>query len=375
VIFIAGKGLIYTPAPELLPNEVLMTVKGMLTVAMASLTVTTGWSQSPAGQRQGPGVQATQDARYQSVIAGCKNPPAAAAPRGAAPRGAAPAEIPPAREVIVTEIPGVIAAGQQWKQVWQAKGNVADGIVGMDDGSLLIAQNDLSTVLKLDKDGKTSVAYSDTNTGGALSINPKGQVFMVSRGIGTAVLQLAPQRKVLANRIQGDPLECIGGVINDITADGKGGAYFTMGGVFYASPAGEVTRYGENLTTNGIILSRDEKILYVTNGATVAAFDVQPNGSLTNQRTFVTLQGRGDGMTVDSAGRVYVTTPNGVEVVSPEGKSLGVIPTARNVITTAFGGPDKKTLFAVVSYGPREALNTEIISIPMLAQGFKGRPK
>ena len=216
----------------------------------------------------------------------------------------------------------------------------------------------------------------DTNTGGSVSINSKGAVFVVQRGLNQAVWQLAPQRKMLANKYQDDPLDCIGGVINDLTADSKGGVYFTMGGLFYASPSGVVTRYGDNLRTNGVILSPDEKTVYVTNGPALAAFDVQPDGSLKNQREFVKFEGNGDGATVDSAGRIYVTsnTP-GIQVIGSDGKHLGLIPTPRNVISTAFSGPEKKMLYAVVSYGPRESLNAEIIAIPMIAQGYKGRPK
>jgi len=377
-----------------------MTSKGLLTIALGFFGASAALGQAPApGQRQGPGVQAPQDSRYQALIATCKNPPparggapgqggqggqagqaggAAQGPQagGAAPaQGAAPAANQGPREYKVTEIPSVIAAGQQWKTIWKASGNVADGIVGSNDGGLLIAQNDKSDVLKLDKDGKESVAYIDTNTGGSVSINSKGAMFVVQRGLNQAVWQLAPERKLLANKYQGDPLDCIGGVINDLTADSKGGVYFTMGGLFYVTPAGVVTRYGENLRTNGVILSPDEKTVYVTNGPALAAFDVQPDGSLKNQREFVKFEGNGDGSTVDSAGRIYVTSGPGVQVIGPDGKYLGLIPTPRNVISTAFSGPDKKTLYAVVSYGPRESLNAEIIAIPMLAQGNKGRPK
>lgn len=374
-----------------------MTSKGLLTIALGFLGASAALGQTPApGQRQGPGVQAPQDSRYQALIATCKNPPparggapvqggqagqaggAAQGPQaggGAPAQGAAPAANQGPREYKVTEIPSVIAAGQQWKTIWKASGNVADGIVGSNDGGLLIAQNDKSDVLKLDKDGKESVAYMDTNTGGSVSINSKGAMFVVQRGLNQAVWQLAPERKLLANKYQGDPLDCLGGVINDLTADSKGGVYFTMGGLFYVTPAGVVTRYGENLRTNGVILSPDEKTVYVTNGPALAAFDVQPDGSLKNQREFVKFEGNGDGSTVDSAGRIYVTSGPGVQVIGPDGKYLGLIPTPRNVISTAFSGPDKKTLYAVMSYGPRESLNAEIIAIPMLAQGYKGRPK
>ena len=47
----------------------------------------------------------------------------------------------------VTAISGVIDAGQQWSFLWQEAGNNGDGIVGTDDGGLLIAQNDKSRVV------------------------------------------------------------------------------------------------------------------------------------------------------------------------------------------------------------------------------------
>jgi len=274
----------------------------------------------------------------------------------------------------------VIAAGQQWKFLWQEVGNNGDGIL-WGKGGLLLAQNDNSQVLKLDDKGKASVAYRDTHTGGALSMSPKGALFMVQRGLHQNVTQLEPQRKILADKYNGDPLDCVGGVINDLTADSKGGVYYSMGGVYHASAAGVVTKYGENINPNGIVLSADEKTLYVTNGATMAAFDVQPDGSLKNQREFAKLTaGGGDGSTIDAAGRVYVTTQAGVEVLGPDGKNLGVIPTPRGVITGAFGGKDKKT-FYILARGATDANGTEVPnaaqvwSIQMQAQGYKGRAK
>src|SRR5690349_14751654 len=80
-----------------------MTSRGILTIALGCAAATIAFGQAPAGQRQGPGVQATQDPRYAAVIAKCKNPPAAA--RGPAPP-AAPAAAQPAgpREYKVTAI-------------------------------------------------------------------------------------------------------------------------------------------------------------------------------------------------------------------------------------------------------------------------------
>jgi gluconolactonase len=334
-------------------------------------------------------LQAPQDPRYAEVIATCKNPPpapAAGARAGGAPgaaaagqgRGAAPA--PPAGPAAysVSAIPGVIAAGQRWTSIWQTTGNNADGIIATTDGGLLVAQNDNGMVVKLDAKGQPSTAYRDTNTGGALAMSPKGALFIASRGLNTAVLQLAPERRVFANRYNGDPLECLGGVLNDLTADSRGGVYFTMGGLFYADPKGVVTAYGENLRTNGVILSPDEKVLYVTNGTVIVAFDVRPDGSLANQRDFAKLPaGSGDGMAVDAAGRLYVTAGGGgggaagVYVFAPDGTHLGHIPSPRNLITVAFSGPEKKTLYAVAN----DRQNVDVYTIPMIAQGYTGRAK
>src|SRR5215831_3266106 len=108
----------------------------------------------------------------------CQIPPQARGGRGGPGRGpgGAPAATGP-REYTVMEIPSVVAAGQQWKEVWQVDGNNADGIIATKDGGLLIAQNDKSDVVKLDKGGKTSVAYTGTNTGGSVAMNTKGALF------------------------------------------------------------------------------------------------------------------------------------------------------------------------------------------------------
>ncbi len=134
---------------------------GMLAIALGGFGVLAALGQipTPAGQATGPGVQAARDSKEPEVLKTCKVPPPAAG--GFARRGPAPAAAAPGPKE-VTAIPGVIAAGQQWKEIWEVDGNNADGIIATKDGGLLIAQNDKSDVVKLDKDGKTSIAYMAT---------------------------------------------------------------------------------------------------------------------------------------------------------------------------------------------------------------------
>ncbi len=303
------------------------------------------------------------------------------------------------REVTVTEIPGVVSAGAVWKLVWQGTDN-ADGIVGTKDGGLLFAQEQPNRISKLDQNGNVSSYLEDTHGTGALSVDSQGRLFGVERTCTdpgkqpdkcaepTAVAELAPDRKILTDNTDGKSL----GRLNDLIVDKKGGIYFNGAALFYRNPAGRVSMIGENIRTNGITLSPDEKTLYVTNGATIVAFDVQPDGSVRNQRDFAKLEagvvgGAGDGMTIDAAGRIYVTTGPGVQVLSPEGKYLGVIPTPRGVISAAFSGPGKKTLYVVgggalgpdgreIETPPGVRNNAKsIYMISMIAEGFQGRVK
>jgi gluconolactonase len=301
------------------------------------------------------------------------------------------------REATVKEIPGVIAAGAKWLQVWQGADN-ADGIAGTADGGLLFAQEQPSVIRKLDAGGKDAVYVTNTHGAGAVAIDAAGRILTVQRtctdpGRGnapcaepTAVAVIYPEkeRKILADSFEGKPL----GRLNDLVVDKQGAVYFTVGGAYYAKPGGSVRSLGDNIRSNGIMISPDEKILYVTNGGAVLAFDIQPDGTVGNRRDFAKLEGgNGDGMAVDSSGRLYVTTAPGVQVFDSQGKYLGVIPTPRNSISVAFSGPDKKTLYIVGSGalgqngkefttppGVRNNAKT-IYKIPMLAQGFKGRAK
>jgi len=334
---------------------------------------------------RGSSLQNWQNPGLKQVLAKCKNPPAPFGipiAQSAKTNAAPPAPALPA----TSAIPGVLAAGQAWKVVWSWEGNNVDGPIAADKGTVLFANNDASNVMQFDPStGLAKVVYSNTNTGGAVSRGKNGELFVAERGLGSAIEELAPKRRVLANSFQGDPLDCVGGVVNDLSADSQGGVYFSVtgvkdSGVFYANAKGVVSQYGKDVQlANGIILSPDEKTLYVSSGGTVFAFDVKPAGSLANQREFGKLQGGqgGDGAAVDQQGRVYVATGKSVDVFATDGKFLGSIPGPQGLHGTFFGGRDKKTLFGIVFYGGwgTPSARNEIIAIPTIAQGYTGRAK
>ena len=110
---------------------------------------------------------------------------------------------------------------------------------------------------------------------------------------------------------------------------------------------------------NGLAFSPDESVLYVTDSGAnqepgsyhvsrphhVMAFDVVGGRRLSGARLLaVTTPGFPDGLKVDVAGRVYVSSPSGVQVLSPEGDLLGLI-NVPGAVNFTFGGRDRNVLF------------------------------
>ena len=84
------------------------------------------------------------------------------------------------------------------------------------------------------------------------------------------------------------------------------------------------------------------------------AFDVNSDGSLSEQRVFVDDVIGPDGMAIDTGGNLFITTSLGVRVYDPEGNPWGTIevPDGRVPANCAFGGDDARTLYITA----REAL-------------------
>ena len=302
------------------------------------------------------------------------------------------------RDVVIASIPGVIDADATWHLAWQGTNN-ADGIVGLPDGSVLFAQEQPRLVGRLDERDGYSVYVEGTRGVGSLSIDAQGRLLGVERSCTdpgrrastpctepTAISVLTPTRRVLTDTFDGASL----GRLNDLVTDSRGGVYFTVGNAFHVDDRGQVTRLDDDLQANGIMLSPDERTLYVTNRRQIVAFDVAADGTTANRREFAVLEagGVGDGMTVDERGRLYVTSNPGVQVFADDGTYLGLIPTPRPAISATFAGPRKRRLYVVGSgaalgpdgsefttpEGVRNNAKT-IYRIDMLAAGYAGRAK
>jgi gluconolactonase len=179
---------------------------------------------------------------------------------------------------------------------------------------------------------------------------------------------------------------------NDLVIDRSGGIYFTdpryrapdpwpqgIEAVYYRSEDGTVSRLIEDRTApNGIILSPDEKTLYVIPSmeSKMWAYAVESPGKIGPGKVFCELtqpEGQsnrgGDGLTIDTNGNLYITTGLGLQIFSPEGKQLGIIEFPEHPANVTFGGKDMKTLFVTA--------RTSLYSVNTAATGhvFPGKTK
>ena len=307
---------------------------------------------------------------------------------------------PPATETVAPEIPGVVKGGTRVQVVVDGLLQT-DGPSAMADGTLLYWDLTKRRIGKIAPDGTPSTFLSDTDGSSAIGFDSKGRLIAILNGTPNRIGVIWPTnaKTILADSFEGKSFEAV----NDLVVDKKDGVYFTLansGTVLYARPGAQVIKVFQDPVEriNGITLSRDERTLYVATQSRVAkttlsmadlakdggeyilAFDVQPDGTVTNKRNFAKyeivtqrpnglpdVRFGGDGLAIDGQDRVYAATAAGIQVFSREGRHLGTIPVSRNPNNLAFAGPDKKTLY-VVARGA-------VYKVAMLAEGYKGRPK
>jgi gluconolactonase len=301
----------------------------------------------------------------------------------------------PPTDTAAPHIAGVVAAGTKVQFIKDGF-NGSEGPIAFPDGSVIFSETNASRTIKIDASGAVSTFLENTGGANGMAFDRKGRLIATHVPWGaTKVSVIYPKgsEAVLVDNFEGKPF----GRTNDLTVAANGGIYFTdsanpapapptplplPAALYYLPPNSNkaVQVLNDVVFPNGVLLSRDEKILYLnnTNGEYLIAFDVQPDGSLRNRRNFARYEGvtknaagatvsGADGLAMDSEGRLYVATAIGVQVFSAQGQHLGTIPLSRAPQNLAFAGPDKKTLY-VVGRGAA-------FKVQMLAQGFRDRAK
>ncbi len=159
---------------------------------------------------------------------------------------------------------------------------------------------------------------------------------------------------------------------NDIAIDSKDRLYASdpdwkarKGRIWRIDIDGKTTLLDTLGTANGIEVSPDEKTLYVNAGRTVWAYDLSPEGEVSNKRVLTEFPDFGmDGMRCDIKGNLYIARfgKGVVAIVSPEGKLLREVQlTGKRPTNVAFGGKDGQTVYATLQdQGNLESFRVEV---------------
>lgn len=255
-------------------------------------------------------------------------------------------------------------------------------------GNVYFTDTANARIFRLSTDGVRTVFREPSNRANGLIFDAQGRLIAcegsdetVNEPRVTRTEMLTGKVETLADRFEGKRLN----EPNDVTLDGMGRIYFTdrpraipdreqtgLNAVYRIDPDGSLHRIlaqPEIEKPNGIVISPDDKTLYlieshpdVRRARMIRAYDLLPDGTVTNMRVFHDFYpGRsGDGMTIDSEGNLYVAaglhnrrgtsetldTRCGIHVFSPDGKLKEFVAIPEDTITNcAFGGPDLKTLY------------------------------
>jgi len=217
-----------------------------------------------------------------------------------------------------------------------------------------------SPVLFLEPSGYTDTAFRDGENGSnGLALDHEGRLLLCQSGnrqvvrLGASLDTPKPVFTVLAANYKGKKFNSP----NDLVADSKDNIYFTdpiyglpkrendpsrelnFEGVYRIDHDGKLRLLIDTISRpNGIALSADEKILYVGSSddqhTRWYAFQLDSAGGI--QSGGVLLEGAAlkerakvkqgaDGFKIDKSGNLFASGPDGVNIISPAGKLLGLI--------------------------------------------------
>jgi sugar lactone lactonase YvrE len=234
------------------------------------------------------------------------------------------------------------------------------------DGALYFSDMHGSVVWRLTPEGKASKVQEFPGHVSGLGWLPDGTMLVVSMD-DRRLLRLTPHGPEIAS----DLSSFVANPINDMVVDRKGRAY--IGGFGFnlftgeeprttvllcVEPGAGVRTAADNLQfPNGMVITPDGKTLIVaeTLGARLTAFDIQPDGALTNRRVFAAIEGlTPDGICLDAEGAVWVAWPGSNKIIRVRngGEIAETISLPdRHSYACMLGGADRRDLYICTALG------------------------
>jgi gluconolactonase len=268
----------------------------------------------------------------------------------------------------------------------------SEGPVWVPSQQMLLFSDVLQNTVFRWKEGKdtpvaylTPSGYTDTarrdgeNGSNGLTLDKNGKLLLCQSGNRQVVRMNAPVDSprpvftILSAGYKGKKFNSP----NDLVADHKGNIYFTdpiyglpkhendptrelaFEGVYRITPAGETILLIDSIPRpNGIALSPDEKILYVGSSddphTKWYAYHLDTAGNIgsggvlldgTALKARATVKQGADGFKVDGHGNIFSSGPDGINIISPQGKVLGLIKVYGRPASNCAFNEDKSVLY------------------------------
>ena len=247
----------------------------------------------------------------------------------------------------------ILIPGKDWELVAQGYG-FTEGIVANAAGEVFYQDIPNSKTFKVGLDGKITTLNINAKKASGTSFTTNGKR-IVAAGATKQIISYDAMEKesVLADSISG----------NDLVVANNGNIYVTVpdgsehpGKLYLIRQTGEKLLVDQGLKyPNGLVLTPDQTQLYVTESAShwVWIFKINRDGTLCNKQRYGWLHvsddsenAWADGIKCDTAGRVYVTSKIGIQILDPLGRVNAILQVPGGQASNCcFGGALFNTLY------------------------------
>jgi len=244
----------------------------------------------------------------------------------------------------------ILIPGAGWELVGEGYG-FTEGIAANAKGEVFFQDIPNAKTYKIGLDGKLIAMPLNAKKASGTCFGADGKRYVVAGATKQVISYDAAEKEtVVADSING----------NDIVVAKNGNIYVTApdgtsnpSKIFLIKPDGSKTVVDLGLKfANGITLTPDQEQLYITESAShwVWIYKIQPDGSLANKQHYGWLQvldteenAWSDGLKCDTAGRVFVASKLGIQVLDQLGRVNAILPAPPangQASNCCFGGPE-----------------------------------
>ena len=247
----------------------------------------------------------------------------------------------------------LLIPGQDWELVGEGYG-FTEGIAANAKGEVFFQDIPNSKTYKVGLDGKVTALPLDAKKASANCFDANGTRYS-NAAVTKQIIRYDVDDKasIVASDVDG----------NDLVVAKNGNIYVTVpdgsekpGKLMLIRANGEKLVVDEGIKyPNGVALTPDQTQLYVTESTSkwVWIYSIKNDGTLTNKQRYGWLHvpddagnAWSDGLKCDTAGRVYVTTRSGIQMMDQLGRVNAIVPIPGGQASNlCFGGPEFNILY------------------------------